>query len=604
MGRKDGRAKLNTQGLNDKAGADGTASGVEGSIDRSSIIDHLYQVAIDPERFETLLDLWEEKVAPQRRNGRERDEPPLFNDIEIELHAERAALVLDKVDNRSRDDILGSIVATINPSAAFILNGDSFIAAANQSAQIVFGIEAGCPASSLRINPSHVNGITSEARKIGTGANGATSLLRFSPDETANAMVFRMRKLNLPSQEGTLVLVVSSELAWPDALGPTMQEAFGLTTAETEIVRSLTEGISLRDIAERRGRSPATVKTQLRSILAKTDTHTQADLVRVTLGLMDVVSATETRSRDTKKRDDRPPRLLNIGFNSLRRSGNRQVDYLVLGDPNGKPVLYLHFDFGLTRLPASAETHAAQNGIRIIVPVRPGFGHTTNVSDRSSLLTTIIEDTRAVLDQCTVDKCPIVSSGGDSFFAYHLVNAYPERFSAILNASAGFPVTLPAQYERMEKWHRFILANARYAPNVLPFLVKAGFSLAKRIGKRDFLSAVYAKSPADTAVINDPEIIEAMLTGSDICLSDWHSAHAAYANEVIIKQEDWSGLITDCKVPVHVWYGDEDPQVPPQTMQEFMAGFPDIRYQKLEDAGQLLLFRHWRTILETAQRYT
>ena len=36
----------------------------------------------------------------------------------------------------------------------------------------------------------------------------------------------------------------------------------------------------------------------------------------------------------------------------------------------------------------------------------------------------------------------------------------------------------------MDKWQRFILANARYAPKVLPFLVQAGFSLARKLGKR------------------------------------------------------------------------------------------------------------------------
>lgn len=44
----------------------------------------------------------------------------------------------------------------------------------------------------------------------------------------------------------------------------------------------------MKDIAEARGRSAETVRTQLRSILAKTETHSQSELVRVVLGLMDV----------------------------------------------------------------------------------------------------------------------------------------------------------------------------------------------------------------------------------------------------------------------------------------------------------------------------
>ena len=573
------------------------------NADRSDIIDHLYQVAVDPERFETLLDLWEEKIAPQRRNPQDRDPLPLFNDIEIEIHAERAGIVLDKIDSRSTSDILNSIVAAIDPSAAFILGDDYCLAAVNPSAARVFGATDGAPLTSLGFTSVQTRDLLAEARKFSEPGHTTTSLLRFPPCDSRNAIVFRMRKLNLSGLNGTHLLVVSSELAWPDALAPTMQEAFGLTHTEAEIVRALTEGTSLKDIAKARGRSQQTVKTQLRTALAKTDTHTQSELVRLTLGLMDVVSATEIRAVMKNKGQEISPALEPRDFISLKRPANRQADHLVLGDPDGRPLLYLHFDFGLTRLPASAESHAKNNALKLIVPIRPGFGHTTNVRDRSQLLETIIGDTLAVLDHYDIRQCPILCISADLFFAYHIAKALPGRINAVLNASPGFPVFLPRQYERMEKWHRFILANARYAPNILPFIVKAGFSLARRIGKRGFIAAVYGNSPSDIAAANDPEILEAMLTGSEVCLSDWHSAHSAYANEIVLKQVDWSDLIRECKLPVHVWYGDDDPQVPPQTMVEIIEAFPDLDYQKHENAGQLQLFSHWKTIFQKAEKY-
>ncbi len=66
------------------------------------------------------------------------------------------------------------------------------------------------------------------------------------------------------------------------------QEAFGLTVAEVEVVRGGAPGLSWRDIAEARGRAPETVRAQVRSVLAKTETHSEAALVRVVPGLMDV----------------------------------------------------------------------------------------------------------------------------------------------------------------------------------------------------------------------------------------------------------------------------------------------------------------------------
>ncbi|MEI2707307.1 MAG: helix-turn-helix transcriptional regulator [Ilumatobacteraceae bacterium] len=86
----------------------------------------------------------------------------------------------------------------------------------------------------------------------------------------------------------SLALVLSTELVWPEGFETTVQEAFGLTPAEVEIVRGITLGLPVRDIAEARGRSAETVRTQLRSILQKTETHSQSELVRVVIGLMDV----------------------------------------------------------------------------------------------------------------------------------------------------------------------------------------------------------------------------------------------------------------------------------------------------------------------------
>ncbi|MEZ5913860.1 MAG: hypothetical protein R3D84_17900 [Paracoccaceae bacterium] len=80
----------------------------------------------------------------------------------------------------------------------------------------------------------------------------------------------------------------------------------------------------------------------------------------------------------------------------------------------------------------------------------------------------------------------------------------PDLISGILGCAAQLPLHSPAQYERMDKWQRFILANARYAPKILPFLVKAGFSLARRVGKEAFFAQVNGGSAADMETFARP----------------------------------------------------------------------------------------------------
>lgn len=59
-----------------------------------------------------------------------------------------------------------------------------------------------------------------------------------------------------------------------------MGRAYGLTTAETEILAAFCDGASLRRIAEDRGRSHATIRTQFQSLAEKIGVDGQAELMR------------------------------------------------------------------------------------------------------------------------------------------------------------------------------------------------------------------------------------------------------------------------------------------------------------------------------------
>jgi DNA-binding CsgD family transcriptional regulator len=55
---------------------------------------------------------------------------------------------------------------------------------------------------------------------------------------------------------------------------------YGLTAAETHLVRALIAGKTPEEVSEERSVSLATVKTQLRSVFSKTGTRRQSDLIR------------------------------------------------------------------------------------------------------------------------------------------------------------------------------------------------------------------------------------------------------------------------------------------------------------------------------------
>jgi DNA-binding CsgD family transcriptional regulator len=60
---------------------------------------------------------------------------------------------------------------------------------------------------------------------------------------------------------------------------------FNLTPSEAEVLCSLVQGHSATEIADIRGTSPLTVRTQVKSIYGKTRVTTRSDLVRLAVNV-------------------------------------------------------------------------------------------------------------------------------------------------------------------------------------------------------------------------------------------------------------------------------------------------------------------------------
>jgi DNA-binding CsgD family transcriptional regulator len=74
-----------------------------------------------------------------------------------------------------------------------------------------------------------------------------------------------------------------------------LRRGFGLSQAEAEIAAALAGGMQLNEIAERRGASVETVRSQLKSLFAKLEVSTQAQLVGRIAAVAGVVSSPHLR---------------------------------------------------------------------------------------------------------------------------------------------------------------------------------------------------------------------------------------------------------------------------------------------------------------------
>ncbi|WP_419899965.1 helix-turn-helix transcriptional regulator [Roseomonas sp. USHLN139] len=90
----------------------------------------------------------------------------------------------------------------------------------------------------------------------------------------------------LPILPGPLaLLMVTDPNARPNQLADQVIAMFGVTRAEAEVAASLATGLSVEEVATQRGVRLTTLRSQVQSLLAKTGTNRQGELLRLLLSL-------------------------------------------------------------------------------------------------------------------------------------------------------------------------------------------------------------------------------------------------------------------------------------------------------------------------------
>ena len=142
------------------------------------------------------------------------------------------------------------------------------------------GLRAATPALSARLQAVLARAVGSSHTP---GVSGALHLRRPSgkPDLVLVAVPARSRSSGPDIGRASVILQITDPLARALPDPAILADAFDLTPSEAILAADLLDGLSVGEAAAKRGRSVATVRTHLASVLAKTGTTRQSDLVRL-----------------------------------------------------------------------------------------------------------------------------------------------------------------------------------------------------------------------------------------------------------------------------------------------------------------------------------
>ena len=563
--------------------------------DNDDIISELYDLVTAPDQYDAFMLKLEKKLQAMDPT---RDQS---GSGQIMSHMKRAAELVDIVSpwRRETDGALHKELAQ-RMQATLALDENGAIVDANTAAKVAYDLVPDSTLDNLPIDAGELKNLLGHIRLLASnpgGRNAPNDVLRFHNDQTGRPLLIRLEPYLQSSSNKQFVILRTSDVGWPAHLGSILQDLFNLTRAEVDVTRMVVEGDKVKQIAQRRQSSTTTVRSQLQDIFAKTDTKDQMDLVRTVFGLalmhdveegklvaarINATSATEFFPREDQRHIFQLP-------------GGRQLEYSDFGAINSKKVVLFYHDqaFGDVWFKEAVQS-AKRRGLRIIAPLRPGFGQTTVYEGEASEPRDFAPEVRLLLDHLNIGKVSLLSLSSGLVHGLAAAELMPQRITSITACHPLLPVTCDEDLEGTNGYNYLIPHSRLHFPQSLKFLCKAGFAFVMRSGPAAFGKAVMRASPRDVEWLMRPEILPVLVHGRRVHQDQGYVGNFGDLNY----REDWRPLLENSPVPVRLVIGEHDRNVQWGSARRWSEALVQVSLHVLPDSGYLVHHQQYEKILD------
>jgi pimeloyl-ACP methyl ester carboxylesterase len=239
----------------------------------------------------------------------------------------------------------------------------------------------------------------------------------------------------------------------------------------------------------------------------------------------------------------------------VRSADGRKVAVQETGNPNGHPVFLLHGTPGSRVGPFPRVRVLYELGVRLITFDRPGYGWSDRLMSR--LVADVVPDVKAIADKLELDKFAVLGRSGGGPHALACAALLPDRITR-----AGVLVSLaPWAAEGLDWFAGMADSNVREytAAATEPEALTARLVQAAAKIRADPASHVSTLSPempeADRRIVADVGIRALLAQNFAEALRD---SAAGWIDDSLAFCSPWGFNLSDIKVPVLLWHGQND----------------------------------------------
>ncbi len=563
-------------------------------VDHDLIVDRIYQIALEPSSIDDFIDFWHDTDLVTQNADAVNGHSEEFDKF-YKAHLERAQTILQRSEV-VRPDLMEHLQPYDN-LAAFVVSGSLRIEASNQGAQSAFGAMTGGNLDQLDFPAELRTALIQTTRDVLHRSQLSEKLLKVELATKDGAMLFRIVRIANGVGDGPGALIVSTHFHWRDTISSLLSSVFQLTEAEQSIVRLLVEGKNTNSIVTERGTSEGTVRGQIKSIIGKMNLRSQTDIVRLVMTLGEFPKGTNGEVYTAKPATSGlSNNWLEIEvwkpFKTISVPDGRTLTYHDMGPPAGNPVLISHMGSCMVRWSRSMIRIAFERNLRVICPIRAGYGHTENIDKNADPFDATRNDTVLLLKSLRIPRLPYVVQGSDLPFAADLIAKRPETVSELIGIGGQLRLPGGMNVDGSGRWQRFFLSAARNSPHLLQFASKAVMAMCKQIGPEAMLRQLCKDSPSDLALLETEEMKQILVANISLMAGKSTNAARAFAMEYMAFQEDRSDRMMGTRhIPVQIFLAEEDPTIDLSAIPKFQEAYPWIEFEVVRKAGLALMYQ-------------
>ena len=396
-------------------------------------------------------------------------------------------------------------------------------------------------------------------------------------------------------QKATVAVFVSQRKSLPLKLPGEFTTVYKLSNKERNVTEQLVKGLSIKEISIETFLSEHTVRSHVKSILRKTNTSRQAELVSLVYSrigdFVNTLPESETANRSL---------LLNKtsgfdqNYNVFQLADGRNVAYAEYGDLDGEAIFHCHGVIGSRlELAINAEQILQDKSARLIIMDRPGYGASDPNSNNSFI--NWVNDLKELADYLNIKKFSVTGYAMGGVFALACAHQIPESLNKVAIISSGVAAKSSEDFKSMIPLYKMNNRLAKYLPKVykliITVVIKGILSDSKNFFKQFEKYLGYADRETLKSEKLKSEIITSLVEG-------YRLGGKNSGDEVIQLMHDWGFDISEIKIPIDIWHGTEDRHVPCILGERLTEHIKKTRFFKQEGQGHYIFYTHWSEILD------